>query len=222
MVRSFAINLNKSEGAAERAARRRNRTDWMLLGVLTLLLAVVAYLNVRQTDALTDIEKFRNQRILEVKKRLDELSKEGIQVSRDDVDNLARIDKERVMWTKKLMAITETLPSDMAVTGLFYHNRQLRISAISQIKKDEKEFDKVVALQNRLRDSERFFSDFKKIQFVESRRITVDDQDILQMSFVASLEADIGASKVVNKRDATESILGGSKGPAASKMPVRG
>ncbi len=222
MVRSFAINLNKSEGAAERAARRRNRTDWMLLGVLTILLAVIAYLNVRQIDALTDIEKFRDSRIRDVQRRLEELAKEGMQVSRDDVENLAKVDKERVMWTKKLMAVAEVLPRDMAVTGLFYHNRQLRINSISQIKREEKEFDKVAALIDHLRNSENFFSDFKKIQFTESRRLTVDEQDILTIALVASLEPDPASkNKVVKRASGIESTIGGKSG-AAPATPVKG
>lgn len=196
MVRSFAINLNKGEGQAERLARRRNRNDWMLLGVLTLILAVIAYLNVRQAKALNDIEDFRVKRIQEVKSRLEQLTKEGMHVSRDDVENLARIDKDRVFWAGKLMAIAQVLPSEMAITGLFYHNRQLRLNAICRINKEEKEFDKVAMLIERLRSSEMFFSDFQKIQFTESKRVTVDDQDILSMSLVASLEPDQATKRV--------------------------
>lgn len=217
MVRSFAINLNKSEGVAERAARRRNRNDWMLLSLLTLLLCVVTYLNVRQAKSLDEVGKFRDQRIQQVQRRLEELAREGMQVSRDDVENLARIDKERVMWTQKLMAIADVLPSEMAVTGLFYHNRQLRINAISQIKKEEKEFDKVATMLDRLRNSEMFFSDFKKIQFTESKRVTVDDQSILTMSFVASLEPDPSSMNKFKKTttSAVQKIEGGpTKAPA--------
>ncbi|MDK9699152.1 MAG: hypothetical protein OEM52_03230 [bacterium] len=217
MVRSFAINLNKSEGVAERAARRRNRNDWMLLSFLTLLLCVVTYLNVRQAKSLDEVGKFRDQRIQQVQRRLEELAREGMQVSRDDVENLARIDKERVMWTQKLMAIAEVLPGEMAITGLYYHNRQLRINAISQIKKEEKEFDKVATMLDRLRNSEMFFSDFKKIQFTESKRVNVDDQSVLTMSFVASLEPDPSSMNKFKKAttSAAQKIEGGpTKAPA--------
>lgn len=219
MVRSFAINLNKGEGQAERLARRRNRNDWMLLGVLSILLAVVAYLNVRQAKAIQDVEDFRVKRIQEVQMRLDQLAREGMQVSRDDVENLARIDKDRIFWAGKLMAIAHVLPSEMVITGLFYHNRQLRINAICRINKEEKEFEKVATLIEKLRSSEMFFTDFQKIQFTESRRVSVDDQDILSMSFVASLEPDQASKRVrrAAQREAATTKVDAGLGGATKK-----
>jgi len=204
MVKQFSINLNKSEGHAEHEARWRRRREFLVIALFVILFSVISLYTYSSHRALADIINAKEQKNLEIDKRLEEMQKSGKNISKGDVLTLARMEKERFLWASKLKALADILPQDVILTLLEFNNRQLRIKAISKILPDEKEFDKVSEFMEMLKSTPFFYKEFTNIRFSESHRVRVEDQEILSITITCAIEkAALPGAKVVAKPKST-------------------
>ncbi len=188
MVKLFSINLNKSEGHAEREARWRKRRETITITVFLLIFAILSLYTYRNHKALGAIISAKQGRLREIDRRLEELTSTGKNISKSDVLTLARMEKERFLWGSRLEVLAKILPEDVVLTLLEFNNRQLRIKAISKIMTDEREFDKVEQFMNMLKTTPYFYREFSNIRFSESHRVQVEDQEILAITITCSIE----------------------------------
>ncbi len=188
MVKLFSINLNKSEGLAEREARWRKRRELITIVVFVIIFSILSLYTLRNHQALGDIVNAKKRQITEIERRLEELQRTGKNISKSDVLTLARMEKERFLWANKLKILADILPEDVALTLLEFNNRQLRIKAISKIMADEREFDKVAEFMDMLKSTPFFYREFNNIRFSESHRIRIENQEILSITITCSIE----------------------------------
>lgn len=188
MISQFTINLNKGEDLAEREARWRKRREIITLSGLVILVIVFTLINVQQYQIAEGILQVKEQTIKDIDRRLDSLKKTGKNISKQDVLALAKLEKERVLWTKKLLSLGELLPNEMAITYLEYKNQMLLLRFISTIEKDEKEFDRVKEIIDKLRGSTLFFRDFSDMRLKEQHQTDVEGQTILSFSVLSTIE----------------------------------
>ncbi len=193
MITQFTINLNKGEDVAEREVRWRRRREAITLTILIIAALLISYLNVQQYKTVQTIMHTKQMIVNDIDRQLDSLKRTGKNISKEDVLALAKLERERVLWTKKFLSLGELLPAEMAVTYLEYKNNLLLMRFITTIKKDEKEFDKVKDLIDKLRASPLFFQDFADIRLKEQHQNDVEEQTVLSFSVLASLEKGIGA-----------------------------
>jgi len=116
MITQFTINLNKGEDVAEREVRWRKRREAITMTVLILFLVVISYLNYQQYQAVQQVLHTKQAIVNDIDRQLDSLVKTGKNISKEDVLALAKLEKERVLWTKKFLSIGEILPPEMAIT----------------------------------------------------------------------------------------------------------
>ena len=188
MISQFTINLNKGEDLAEREARWRKRREIITLSGLVILVLVFTLINVQQYQIAEGVLQVKEQTINDIDRRLDSLKKTGKNISKQDVLALAKLEKERVLWTKKLLSLGELLPNEMAITRLEYKNQTLLLRFISTIEKDEKEFDRVKEIIDKLRGSTLFFRDFSEMRLKEQHQTDVEEQTILSFSVLSMIE----------------------------------
>jgi Tfp pilus assembly protein PilN len=220
MVKTFSINLNKSEGHAEREARWKNRRENLVILLFLVLFTALSAYTYRNHQALGAIVTARQDQIKEVERRLEELQRTGKNISKSDVLTLARMEKERFLWGSKLKALADILPQEVIVTLLEFGNRQLRIKAISKIMPDEKEFDKVSQFMDMLKTTPFFYREFTNIRFSESHRVKVEDQEILSITITCSIEkpALAAVSTSSSKKAADKSKSSGGRYDKQSKV----
>lgn len=187
MINQFTINLNKGEDIAEREARWRKRREIITLTVLAIFVLVLSMINITQYQIVEGIIDTKETIIRDIDRQLDSLKKTGKNISKDDVLALAKLEKERVLWTKKLLALGQELPEEMALTYIEFKNNVLLIRFITTIKAKEKEFDKVKEMIDKLRASPLFFRDFSQMRLKEQHRADVEDQTILSFSVVCRI-----------------------------------
>jgi len=211
MVNLFSINLNKSEGHAEREARWRRRRELITIVAFLAIFSVLSLYTLRNHQALGEVILTKQQQIIEIERRFDELERSGKNISKSDVLTLARMEKERFLWASKLKALADILPDDVVLTLVEFSTRQLRIKAISKILTDEKEFDKVSELMDMLKSTPFFYREFTNIRFGESHRVRIEDQEILAITINCIIEKPAAF---------TEALQSSRK--AISKTPVRG
>ncbi len=188
MITQFTINLNKGEDTAEREVRWRKRREVITMTVLILAVIVVGYMNYIQNQVSQQIISTKMKTKADISRQLDSLKKTGKNISKEDVLALAKLEKERVLWSKKFLSLGELLPEEMAITYLEFKNNTLLMRFITTIKKDEKEFDKVKGLIDILRASPLFFRDFADMRLKEQHQTDIEEQTILSFSVLASIE----------------------------------
>lgn len=187
MITQFTINLNKGEDLAEREARWRKRREVITLVILILFVATLSLINVQQYKTIEGLIESKQNTIRNIDRQLDSLKKTGKNISKEDVLALAKLEKERVLWTKKFLAIGQLMPEEMAMTFMEYKNQTLLLRFISVIKKDEKEFDRVKELIDRLKSSPLFFKDFNEMRLKEQHQTDIEDQTILSFSVLSKV-----------------------------------
>ncbi len=188
MINQFTVNLNKGEDIAEREARWRKRREIITMTILIVIVMILLVVNIRQYQMIEGVIQTKKNIIADISRQLDSLEKTGKKISKEDVLSLAKLEKERVLWTKKLLALGQELPEEMALTFLEFKNNVLLIRFITTIKGKEKEFDKVKEMIDKLRASPLFFHDFVQMRLKEQHRAEVDGQNILSFSVLCQLE----------------------------------
>ncbi len=187
MITQFSINLNKGEDLAEREARWRKRREVITLVILVLFVATLSLINVQQYKTIEGLVETKQNTIRDIDRQLDSLKKTGKNISKEDVLALAKLEKERVLWTKKFLAIGQLIPEEMAMTYMEYKNQTLLLRFISVIKKDEKEFDRVKEIIEKLKSSPLFFKDFMEMRLKEQHQTEIEDQTILSFSVLSRI-----------------------------------
>lgn len=203
MITQFTINLNKGEDVAEREARWTKRREIITMTVLIIIVSVLTMVNYQQYATIEGVVKTKEQTIIYIDKQLDSLKKTGKNISKQDVLALAKLEKERVLWTKKLLAIGELLPEDMALTYIDFKNQLLLLRFISKIEQGEKEFDRVKLMIDKLRNSPMFFRDFKDMRLKEQHQSDIDEQTILSFSVLCQIEKGKRSKKGRRSRRST-------------------
>jgi len=203
LITQFTINLNKGEDVAEREARWTKRREIITMTVLIIIVSVLTMVNYQQYATIEGVVKTKEQTIIYIDKQLDSLKKTGKNISKQDVLALAKLEKERVLWTKKLLAIGELLPEDMALTYIDFKNQLLLLRFISKIEQGEKEFDRVKLMIDKLRNSPMFFRDFKDMRLKEQHQSDIDEQTILSFSVLCQIEKGKRSKKGRRSRRST-------------------
>jgi Tfp pilus assembly protein PilN len=195
MIDMFLINLNRTEGQEEKLARWRKRKESITIYSFLFIFLILAIFTYNNHRAMSGLIVAKEQKIKRINRELEELAKQGRNVSKEDVLAIAQLEKTRFLWTKKFKALAEVLPKDVAVTGLEYGNNIFLIDFISRIRPEEKDFEKINEIMGYLQNTEDFYQEFGDIKFNKSHRITVDGQDILSFSVICKVRKTIKASK---------------------------
>ena len=70
---------------------------------------------------LSSIISERKARIADLNKKIDNLESESkINLSKDDVKSLFKLDEKRVFWAPKIMSLTKLTPETMSITQIEY------------------------------------------------------------------------------------------------------
>ena len=93
-----------------------------------------------------------------------------------------------MFWAPKLIALSEITPDRMAITGLEYDHRRLKISAISSVDKTQKNFDIVEDFMNRIDANKEFNNDFKDIKFESMEKSNAKGNEVLSFTIEARLK----------------------------------
>jgi len=200
MIDRFLINLNRGEGREEKIARWRRRRDSVTISVFLALFIVLSAFNLNNHRSMQELINTKEAKISRINRELDELKRQGQNVSKADVLNIARLEQQRFLWTKKFFALADILPKGAAITGLEFANDAFTVKFIAKIKKEEKDFDKISEIMEMLKNTSDFYADFANIKFDQSHRIIVDKQDVLAFSVACKLRKTVTTRKSSSRR----------------------
>lgn len=208
MVKQFTINLNKGEGEVILRQRRQERRNYLVLGLLAFVFVVLGALTWAQTEAMRDVVKSRQHKLDRIKFELDSLKREGTKVSKEDVTSLVKLENDRFLWAKRLEVLAEIMPEHIAITGIEFTNKVMKLSAIAQVDSSVKEFDLISNFIELLKGTPIFRQGLYVIRFDQSVRKEIEGQDVLLFSVQClTTDPDQGKRKAVKK----DTVVPGSK-----------
>ena len=183
------INLNQTISKAQIDSIIEERNRWLIFGlVCTLFLASIGWF-VYLNNEMDYIIKNRENTILSIKKNTDELKRTGkINLSKYDITTLNKFEQKRMFWAPKLIALAKITPENMAITGLNFENKKLKISAISSMNREKKDFDVVEDFMMRIDENIEFNKDFKDIKFDSMEKGMAKGQEVLEFAIEAKLK----------------------------------
>ena len=188
MKKLISINLNQTINKAVLAEMKKEKSRWMMCGSIFLVLVISFGLLISLTVSLATLVEKRGQRIDKIISDTKLLKKEGIDLSKNDIESYYDLENNRIFWSDKLQKLSVITPEYMAITEISYHNGRMIISAVSQINPDEKDFKVIDRFVNLLKDTEEFNEDFVEIKFQSSERIVSRGMEVLSFQVYAKID----------------------------------
>jgi hypothetical protein len=183
------INLNQTVSKAQLDQMKEENSRWIVFGFICFLFTIslgwFGFINNR----MNYIVENRENTIKEIKKETEDLKRKGkINLSKNDIKTLNKFEDKRMFWAPKLLALSEVTPEDMAITGLIFENKKLKISAISTVNSGQKDFDVVENFMDKIDQNLEFNNDFKDIKFESMEKSKAKGQEVLSFTIEARLK----------------------------------
>lgn len=179
MEHLYRINLNKGEDKAARIAQQLEMQRWALVVVFAVLGAVVSGFAWNYNNQLDDMIADRQAQIEDIKAELHELQDTGSKLSKVDIMNLAKLEKSRLQWTRKIMGLAMESTRDMALTSVRFEKGLLYILGVHKVREGRDPIEEVMDFVEQLKANKLFNQDFVSVQFANSADIISHDQPAL-------------------------------------------
>ena len=183
------IDLNQTVSKAQLEQIKEEQKRWGLFGFISVLfiasLMWLYFINTRLDYIITEREAI----IEDIKIKTKKLTNEGqINLSKIDINNLYKLQSDRIYWSDKLVELAKITPEDMVITKLEFKGEKLNISAISHLNTEKKEFTVVEDFMKMLDGNEEFNKDFKDIKFGFLDKEFSHKQELLSFKIEAKLK----------------------------------
>ena len=188
MKKLISINLNQTINKAVLAEMKKEQSRWIMSGSIFLLLVILFGFLMSLNGSLATLVEKREKRIDKIISDTKAIKKEGIDLSKNDIESYYDFENNRIFWSDKLQKLSVITPEYMAITEINYNNGRMVISAVSQINPDEKDFKVIDRFVNLLKDTEEFYSDFVEIKFQSSERIVSRGMEVLSFQVYAKID----------------------------------
>ena len=182
------INLNQSYSSSEIKLKKDENTRWVYFSLILLALLGNLFWFIHINININQLIEQREDTIAQLGVDTEKLKQKGrINLSKKDIENLYKVEINRITWADKFTEFANITPEDMAITGIVFRNNKFTINAISLINENEKEFAIVENLIHTLQSSEIISKDFSNIKFKSSERKITRGQEILVFVIEAKL-----------------------------------
>jgi len=182
------INLNQSFSSSEIQQKKDENTRWVFFTLILMALLGNLFWFIHINMNINQLIEQREDTISQLGVDTEKLKQKGrINLSKKDIENLYKVEINRITWADKFTEFANITPEDMAITRIVFRNNRFTINAISLINENEKEFAIVENLITTLQSSEIISKDFSNIKFKSSERKITRGQEILVFVIEAKL-----------------------------------
>lgn len=175
----FSINLNKYGELRQKEYKERRafQTTAILFFLFTIIIyGFILYYNNKLAEKVDNRAMLLNN----IKQEIKSYQENDTYLSQKDLTNIAEISTDRIFWSKKLEALSEKTSDKIAITNFSFKNGVLSIFGITQLDKNEKEFDLINQFIESLKQNKQINIDFDEVLFVKSSRDFEKDVEILR------------------------------------------
>ena len=183
------INLNQTISKSQIDSINEEKTRWKIFGSICGMFLITFIWFIIINSRLNNVINSREATINQIKQDTNKLKSKGqINLSKKDINSLYRIETKRILWSKKLIELSQIIPEDMAITKFDFSKKRLIISAVSRIDTGEKEFTVVENFMSRIEQNDEFKKDFKNIKFENLNKEATRFSELLSFKVEAQLK----------------------------------
>ena len=187
MKKFISINLNQSESRETIREQWKERSRWVVFGLISILLIFVNVETWWIGRSYSKLIERKEAEIKDVKTQISALRKEGKNLSKVDIMSLAELENNRILWARNMQIIGEMTPEDMAITSMKYKKDKIIIGGVAVVYEDRKDFDIVHDYINRLKRNKKLSENFSKIKFNQGSLKTIREQEVVEFEIEAAL-----------------------------------
>ena len=167
---------------------KSEKKKWIIFGVLAFCLLFNLTWFLKINNEFNSLISEREQRVENLNQEINRLKKIGqINISKNDIENLYKVENNRIRWANKLEEFSRITPADMAITGIEYTSNKMILEGISLINPNEKGFQITENLISSMESNQLISSDFTNIRFKNYERKINRGQEILEFVIEADL-----------------------------------
>ncbi len=166
----YSINLIENIRRDERRNRvRKNRLlFYTALSFLLFFVAVAfSYRNVEEMKSVVDKERAKLESL---QAQFQKYQSTTMIVNRTDIENLNRLQGDRIFWTKKLSSIALHLPENYWITHFSYQGNIFEVQGFGYITKEQQQLMVLDTFVNQLRGDTLFNDVFTEISLASVMR----------------------------------------------------
>lgn len=191
MNKFISINLNQSESRETIREQWKERSRWIVFGLITFLLVFVNGETWWIGRGYSKLIDRKETEIKEVKIQISELRKEGKNLSKEDIMSLAELENNRILWARNMQLIGEMTPEDMAITSMKYKKNKIIIGGVAVVYEDRKDFDIVHEYISKLKRNKLLGENFSKIKFNQGSLKKIREQSVVEFEIEAALKVSV-------------------------------
>lgn len=191
MKKFISINLNQSESRETIREQWKERSRWIVFGLITFLLVFVNGETWWIGRGYSKLIDRKETEIKEVKIQISELRKEGKNLSKEDILSLAELENNRILWARNMQLIGEMTPEDMAITSMKYKKDKIIIGGVAVVYEDRKDFDIVHEYISKLKRNKLLGENFSKIKFNQGSLKKIREQSVVEFEIEAALKVSV-------------------------------
>jgi Tfp pilus assembly protein PilN len=171
-------------------ALRKERRESYAFPVLAVLFAALTAIAGRYTGSLNGkLTELRGLRA-DLRSQIEALERDSEYVSEEDVRALNDLDQKRIFWTRKLVSLADLTGDKIVFTRIQYDAGKLTLEGVAEAGSSAhpggagNKFELVSAVIDRLQASADFARDFRKVEFLSSKRVDLKDQALLSFEVI--------------------------------------
>lgn len=191
MKKFISINLNQSESRETIREQWKERSRWVVFGLITFFLVFVNGETWWIGRGYSKLIERKEVEIKEVKIQISALRKEGKNLSKEDIMSLAELENNRILWARNMQLIGEMTPEDMAITSMKYKKDKIIIGGVAVVYEDRKDFDIVHEYISMLKRNKLLGENFSKIKFNQGSLKKIREQSVVEFEIEAALRVSV-------------------------------
>ncbi|MBC8323835.1 MAG: PilN domain-containing protein [Candidatus Marinimicrobia bacterium] len=191
MKKFISINLNQSESRETIREQWKERSRWVVFGLITFFLVFVNGETWWIGRGYSKLIERKEVEIKEVKIQISALRKEGKNLSKEDIMSLADLENNRILWARNMQLIGEMTPEDMAITSMKYKKDKIIIGGVAVVYEDRKDFDIVHEYISKLKRNKLLGENFSKIKFNQGSLKKIREQSVVEFEIEAALRVSV-------------------------------
>lgn len=173
----FHVDLNRLEDP--KVALRKEARENNVFIVLAILFAALVFVVGRSAGDLGRKQRELTAMRADLKAQVEALERDSNFVSEEDVKSLSELERKRVLWTRKLAAFSELTGDKIVLTKVHYQRQKLILEGLAETAPGGNRFELVSAFIDRLKAAPDIGRDFLKVEFVSSKRLDFQGQELL-------------------------------------------
>jgi Tfp pilus assembly protein PilN len=166
----YTINLIRTRRERERIAQKKHTVTVGVTAATLGLVVLALFYATLEVFFMHQVLANKRQEVERIKTEYKKYRTTKLTIDKADIQLLDDLQRNRIFWTRKLIAMARHLPENYWVTDFGYKKNEFNVEGYGYISEQQKQLITLDDYLNRLRDDSTFNDVFPTIYLDETRR----------------------------------------------------